>query len=66
LFGSPAAQDHLTSKTITNAEYLLRSIAQSVSDFAVSVGFSGPTGSGRILKKLTDHTPSAFRRLPQK
>ena len=59
-------QDYLNSRRITKAKYLLRTSAQSVTEIAVSLGFADPTGFGRIFKKLTGHTPSAFRSLPQK
>jgi len=59
-------QEYLNSRRITKAKNLLRTSAQSVTEIAVSLGFSDQTGFGRIFKKLTDHTPSAFRSLPQK
>jgi YesN/AraC family two-component response regulator len=59
-------QDYLHSRRITKAKNLLRTSAQSVTEIAVSLGFADPTGFGRIFKKLTSHTPSAFRSLPQK
>jgi two-component system, response regulator YesN len=59
-------QDYLNSRRITKANNLLRTSTQSVTEIAVSLGFADPTGFGRIFKKLTGHTPSAFRSLPQK
>jgi YesN/AraC family two-component response regulator len=59
-------QEYLNSRRITKAKNLLRTSAQSVSEIAISLGFADPTGFGRIFKKLTGHTPSAFRSLPQK
>jgi two-component system response regulator YesN len=59
-------QDYLNSRRITKAKNLLRTSAQSVTEIAASLGFSDQTGFGRIFKKLTGHTPSAFRSLPQK
>ena len=59
-------QDYLNSRRITKAKNLLRTSAQSVTEIAVSLGFSDQTGFGRIFKKLTGHTPSAFRSLPPK
>jgi YesN/AraC family two-component response regulator len=59
-------QDYLNSRRITKAKYLLRTSAQSVTEIAVFLGFADPTGFGRIFKKLTGQTPSAFRSLPQK
>jgi YesN/AraC family two-component response regulator len=59
-------QDYLNSRRITKAKNLLRTSPQSVTEIAFSLGFADPTGFGRIFKKLTGHTPSAFRSLPQK
>jgi two-component system, response regulator YesN len=59
-------QDYLNSRRITKAKNLLRTSPLNVSEIAVSLGFADPTGFGRIFKKLTSHTPSAFRSLPQK
>jgi two-component system response regulator YesN len=56
-------QEYLNSRRITKAKNLLRTSAQSVTEIAVSLGFSDQTGFGRIFKKLTGHTPSAFRNL---
>ncbi len=59
-------QDYLHSRRITKAKNLLRTSARSVSEIAVSLGFADPTGFGRVFKKLTSYTPSAYRTLPQK
>lgn len=59
-------QDYLNGLRITKAKNLLRTSARSVTEIAVSFGFADPTGFGRIFKKLTGHTPSAYRSLPQK
>jgi len=59
-------QDYLNGRRITKAKSLLRTSAQSVTQIAISLGFADPTGFGRIFKKLTGHTPSAYRSLPQK
>jgi len=59
-------QDYLNGRRIMKAKDLLRTSAQSVTKIASSLGFADPTGFGRIFKKLTGHTPSAFRSLPQK
>ena len=59
-------QDYLNGRRITKAKNLLRTSAQSVTEIAVSLGFADPTGFGRIFKKLTGHTPSTYRSLPQK
>ncbi len=58
-------QEYLNSRRITKAKNLLRTSAQSVTEIAVSLGFADPTGFGRIFKKLTDQTPSAYRSLPR-
>jgi two-component system response regulator YesN len=58
-------QDYLNNRRITKAKYLLRTSAQSVAEIAVSLGFADPTGFGRIFKKLTGRTPSAYRSLPR-
>ncbi len=59
-------QDYLNSRRITKAKNLLRTSSQSVTEIAASLGFADLTGFGRIFKKLTNHTPSAFRSLPTK
>ena len=59
-------QDYLNGRRITKAKYLLRTSPQSVTEIGFSLGFADPTGFGRIFKKLTGHTPSAYRSLPQK
>jgi len=59
-------QGYLNGRRITKAKKLLRTSAQSVTEIAVYLGFADPTGFGRIFKKLTSHTPSAYRSLPQK
>jgi len=59
-------QDYLNYRRITKAKNLLRTSDQSVTEIAVSLGFSDPTGFGRIFKKVTGQTPSFYRSLPQK
>jgi len=59
-------QDYLNGRRITKAKKLLRTSAQSVTEIAIFLGFADPTGFGRIFKKLTSLTPSAYRSLPQK
>jgi YesN/AraC family two-component response regulator len=59
-------QEYLNSRRITKAKNLLLTTALSITEIAVSLGFADPTGFGRIFKKLTGHTPSAFRSLPRK
>ncbi len=58
-------QDYFNGRRITKAKNLLRTSAKSVTEIAAYLGFADPTGFGRIFKKLTGHTPSAFRNLPQ-
>ena len=59
-------QGYLNDRRITQAKDLLRTSPRSVSEIASSLGFSDPTGFGRIFKKLTGQTPSAYRNLPRK
>jgi YesN/AraC family two-component response regulator len=59
-------QDYLNNRRITKAQNLLRTSAQTVTEIALSLGFADPTGFGRIFKKLTRQTPSAYRSQPQK
>jgi AraC-like DNA-binding protein len=56
-------QDYLNNRRITKAKYLLRTSPRSVAEIAVSLGFADATGFGRIFKKLTGQTPSAYRSL---
>jgi AraC-like DNA-binding protein len=59
-------QEYLNDRRITKAKKLLRTSTRSVSEIAVSLGFADPTGFGRIFRKLTGQTPSAYRSLPGK
>ncbi|MGC1455991.1 MAG: DNA-binding response regulator [Nitrospirota bacterium] len=59
-------QNYLNSRRITKAKNLLRAGTRSISEIAISLGFADPTGFGRIFKKLTGNTPSAFRSMLQK
>ncbi|MGE5808759.1 MAG: helix-turn-helix domain-containing protein [Nitrospirota bacterium] len=59
-------QEYLNSRRITKAKNLLRTGPQSVTEIAFSLGFADPTGFGRIFKKLTNQTPSAYRSLLRK
>jgi AraC-like DNA-binding protein len=59
-------QEYLNSRRITMAKNLLRTGSRSVTEIAVSVGFADSTGFGRIFKKLTGQTPSAYRSLARK
>jgi len=59
-------QDYLNGRRITKAKNLLRISPRSVTEIAISLGFSDPTGFGRIFKKLSGQTPSAYRSLPRK
>jgi AraC-like DNA-binding protein len=56
-------QGYLNSRRITKAKSLLRTSPRSISEIAVSLGFADSTGFGRIFKKLTNRTPSAYRGL---
>jgi YesN/AraC family two-component response regulator len=59
-------QEYLNGRRIMKAKNLLRTSPRSITEIAVSLGFADSTGFGRIFKKLTGHTPSAYRSLPQK
>ena len=59
-------QNYLNGRRITEAKELLRTSGQSVTDIAAALGFADATGFGRLFKKLTGHTPSAYRSLPDK
>ncbi len=58
-------QEYVNSKRIAQAKKLLSTSPRSITEIAVSLGFSDQTGFGRIFKKLTGHTPSAYRSHPQ-
>ena len=58
-------QGYLNNLRITEAKNLLHTSPRSLTEIAVSLGFSDLTGFGRIFKKLTGHTPSAYRNLPR-
>jgi AraC-like DNA-binding protein len=55
-------QEYVNSKRIAKAKELLRASPQSVAEIAAYVGFADNTGFGRIFKKVTGHTPSAYRK----
>lgn len=59
-------QEYLNSCRVKKAKNLLRTSPQSVTEIAVSLGFSDPTGFGRIFKKLTGQTPSFYRNLARR
>jgi AraC-like DNA-binding protein len=59
-------QDYLNSRRITKAKHFLRTNGRSITEIAASLGFADPTGFGRIFKKLTGQTPSAYRNWSQK
>ena len=59
-------QAYLNSRRITKAKNLLRTSPRSVTEIAISLGFADSTGFGRIFKKLTKQTPSAYRSLARK
>jgi AraC-like DNA-binding protein len=58
-------QAYLNGCRITKAKSLLRTTPRSIAEIADSIGFADPTGFGRIFKKLTGQTPSAYRSLPR-
>ena len=55
-------QEYVNRKRIAKAKELLRTSPQSIAEIAAYVGFADNTGFGRIFKKVTGHTPSAYRR----
>jgi AraC-like DNA-binding protein len=57
-------QEYVNRKRIAKAQELLRTSPQSIADIALYVGFADNTGFGRIFKKVTGHTPSAYRKGP--
>jgi AraC-like DNA-binding protein len=59
-------QGYLNDRRITKAKSLLCTSHRSIAEIAASLGFSDATGFGRLFKKLTGHTPSAYRSLPRK
>jgi AraC-like DNA-binding protein len=59
-------QGYLNSCRVMKAKNLLSTSPRSVTEIAISLGFSDPTGFGRIFKKLTGQTPSAYRNLARK
>jgi AraC-like DNA-binding protein len=54
-------QEYVNRKRITKAQDLLRTSSRSIADIALYLGFADTTGFGRIFKKLTGHTPTAYR-----
>ena len=59
-------QEYVNCKRIAEAKKLLSTSPRSITEIAESLGFSDQTGFGRLFKKLTGHTPSAYRRRPQR
>lgn len=59
-------QEYLNSRRIAKAKKLLRTSPWSITEIAAYLGFADTTGFGRIFKKMTGHTPSAYRSLPQR
>jgi AraC-like DNA-binding protein len=57
-------QEYVNRKRIAKAKELLRTSPQSIAEIAAYVGFADNTGFGRIFKKVTGHTPSAYRKGP--
>jgi len=56
-------QEYVNSKRITEAKDLLRTSPRSITEIGEYLGFADTTGFGRIFKKLTGNTPSAYRNL---
>lgn len=54
-------QDYLHSRRIAEARNLLHTTTKSINEIAKFLGFSDQTGFGRIFKKHTGLTPSAYR-----
>ena len=59
-------QEYLNGCRIAKAKNLLRSSPRSITEIAVFLGFADSTGFGRIFKKLTGQTPSAYRGVARK
>ena len=59
-------QEYLNGCRIAKAKNLLRSSPRSITEIAISLGFADSTGFGRIFKKLTGQTPSAYRSTARK
>jgi YesN/AraC family two-component response regulator len=59
-------QGYLGSRRIAKAQNLLRNSVLSVTQIAQAIGYSDITGFGRTFKKLSGHTPTAYRNLPCK
>jgi transcriptional regulator GlxA family with amidase domain len=57
-------QEYVNRKRIAKAKELLRTSPQSIAEIAAYVGFADNTGFGRIFKKVTGYTPSAYRKGP--
>jgi AraC-like DNA-binding protein len=55
-------QGYVNRKRIAKAKELLRTSPRSIAEIAAYVGFADNTGFGRIFKKVTGHTPSAYRK----
>jgi transcriptional regulator GlxA family with amidase domain len=55
-------QEYVNRKRIAKAQELLRTSPRSIAEIAAYVGFADNTGFGRIFKKVTGHTPSAYRK----
>jgi AraC-like DNA-binding protein len=59
-------QAYLNGCRIAKAKNLLRNSPRSITEIAIFLGFADSTGFGRIFKKLTGQTPSAYRSLARK
>ena len=59
-------QAYINSRRSTKAKNLLRTSPALVTEIAISLGFHDPTGFGRICKKMTGQTHSAYRSMARK
>jgi AraC-like DNA-binding protein len=55
--------DYLNRLRIDRARELLAGSTRSVTDIALSTGFDGASYFGKVFRRLTGHTPRAYRRL---
>ena len=55
--------DYLNRLRIDRARELLAGTTRSVTDIALSTGFDGASYFGKVFRRLTGHTPRAYRHL---
>lgn len=55
--------DYLNRLRVDRARELLADSTSSVTDIALSTGFDGASYFGKVFRRLTGHTPRAYRRL---